>query len=253
MKKVSFLLGKYKIIGNNRVWYDTSQRVGIKKEKGLSLVMKQIAWPFYSLLSFFIIDGFIEREIGKLIKKYLKHNDIFLEIGCGDMNLKRYIPRNMWYNAFDVLLSDFHLKRSFRERYKINIALASAEKIPLKDNSVSFAVSTETLEHIRNINKALLEISRVLQKDGYFVVSIPNNYCYKYQKKGPHEDHLNNWTFRGFIEMMKKYNFKLMKGFMKGYWIPLPNWITSWSFQLPIRSKEEKFNTNFFYVFQKND
>ena len=100
------------------------------------------------------------------------------------------------------------------------------------------------------IDTAVNEIRRTAMPGAVFICSIPNNYCYKYDKKGPHTGHINNWTYDGFIEYMKKNGFELIDGFMKGKWIPFPLWMTKTSYQLPISSKSEYHNTNFFYVFK---
>ncbi len=198
-----------------------------------------------------MVDGFIKREVGKLIKKFLRHNTEFLDIGCGDMSLVRFLPSNLWYNAIDISLSEFHLKRVLNKREKINVALASAASIPLDSASISLAVSTEVLEHIPDIDKALSEIYRILKPGGILIISIPNNYCYKYQKKGPHPEHVNNWTFKEFKEYIINQGFIYLEGYLKGFWIPLKIVPGTASYQLPISSKNEFYNTNFFFVFKK--
>jgi ubiquinone/menaquinone biosynthesis C-methylase UbiE len=199
-----------------------------------------------------MIDGFIEWEIGKLIKNNLQEDSVFLEIGCGDMSLRRYIPSNFWYNALDLELSEFHIVKAMKSQSKVNIILASATEIPAPANTASLIVSTETLEHIPEIDKAVSEIYRIAMPGSIFICSIPNNNCYKYDKKGPHTGHINSWTYEGFIEYMNSNNFELVDGFMKGKWIPFPLWMTKTSYQLPISSKSEYHNTNFFYVFKIN-
>jgi len=198
-----------------------------------------------------VFDIRIEKEAGKLMKKYLRKNNIFLEVGCGDMSLRKYLPNSHTYNAMDISLADFHLQRVLPEGKRINVVIASVTKIPLPSNSVSMIAATEVLEHIINVNKAMSEIERVLKPRGVLIVSIPNNYCYKYQIKGAHTEHVQNWDFKGFIKYAEKYKFQVVESFMKGYWVPLPLWLTRTSYQLPFTSKEEFYNTNFFYVFRK--
>ena len=174
-----------------------------------------------------------------------------MEVGCGDMSLRKYLPNSHTYNAMDISLADFHLQRVLPEGKRINVVIASVTKIPLPSNSVSMIAATEVLEHIINVNKAMSEIERVLKPRGVLIVSIPNNYCYKYQIKGAHTEHVQNWDFKGFIKYAEKYKFQVVESFMKGYWVPLPLWLTRTSYQLPFTSKEEFYNTNFFYVFRK--
>ncbi len=223
----------------------------IIKDSRFKSIINTIIYPEVFLRNYLLVDGFIKREVGKLIKKYLRHNTVFLDIGCGDMSLVRFLPRNLWYNAIDISLSEFRPKRVLNKRRRINVALASAISIPLDSTSISLAVSTEVLEHIPDIEKALSEIYRILKPEGIFIISIPNNYCYKYQKKGSHPDHWNNWTFDEFKEYMLHKGFIYLEGHMKGLWIPFTILLGKASYQLPISSKNEFFNTNFFFVFKK--
>jgi ubiquinone/menaquinone biosynthesis C-methylase UbiE len=229
-----------------------NQGSGIKSDSTSILKVKRMLWPLFKFRNDLMIDGFIEWEIGKLIKKVLKTDTVFLEIGCGDMSLRKYIPEHIFYNALDLELSEFHIIKAMKTRSKINIILASAAEIPAVDNSASLLVSTETLEHIPEIDKAVSEIRRVAMPGAIFICSIPNNFCYKYHKKGPHTGHINNWTYDGFIEYMNSYDFEYVEGHMKGKWIPFPLWMTNTSYQLPVSSNSEYHNTNFFYMFKVN-
>jgi SAM-dependent methyltransferase len=244
-------VGKHKIPSVYNLEDGYNQSCGIKTDHKLKLFFKAIIWPLLKLRNDLFCDGFIEWEVGRLIKKYVGSLTVFLEIGCGDMSLSRFLPVNIIYNAFDLMLSEFNLRRVLKSNRNINIALASATNIPVESNEVSMVVSTEVFEHIPEIGKAVREIHRILKPNAVLICSIPNNYCYKYQKKGPHSGHINNWTFDDFIKFMESYNnFKFLEGFMKGFWIPLPIWLTKTSYQLPISSEYELYNTNFFYVFR---
>ena len=229
-----------------------NQGSGIKLDSTNILKVKRMLWPLFKFRNDMMIDGFIEWQVGKLIKKVLMDDSVFLEIGCGDMSLRKYIPKNICYNALDLELSEFHIIKAIKSRSNINIILASADEIPAADNSASLIVSTETLEHIPEIDKAVSEIKRVAMPGTTFICSIPNNHCYKYHKKGSHTGHINNWTYDGFIEYMNSNDFEYVEGHMKGKWVPFPLWMTNTSYQLPVTSKSEYHNTNFFYVFKVN-
>jgi len=256
MNKIEWQTNTYETVGEYQVPYvpnitgGYNQGSGIKRNSKSKLILKLTIWPILKLRNDLIVDGFIEREIGKLIKKYITKDTVFLEIGCGDMSLKRFIPSNLWYNALDLELSDFHIIRTLRNKHNVNLVLASATEIPTPDNTASLIVSTETFEHIPEIDKAMQELHRIAIPDAILICSIPNNYCYKYKKKGPHRGHVNNWRYEEFIEYMKSHHLEFVEGFMKGKWIPFPLWMTKTSYQVPISSKSECYNTNFFYVFK---
>jgi SAM-dependent methyltransferase len=256
MSRINWQLNNYQKVGRYEIpsvpylEKGYNQGSGIKRNTPLKLLLKNAVWPLWKLRTDLLVDGFVEREIGKLIRKYAGSETVFLEIGCGDMSLRKYVPDYLWYNALDLELSDFHIIRVLRNKKNINVALASATNIPVASDTVSLIVSTETFEHIPEIEKAIKEIYRIATPGAMLICSIPNNYCYKYTRLGPHEGHVNNWTYSGFIEFMKSNNFDFVEGFMKGRWIPFPFWVTETTYQLPVSSKSEFLNTNFFYLFR---
>ena len=256
MKKIEWKIDHYETVGKYRIPCVPNlkagyhQGAGIKRSSKPALWIKRILWPLVKFRADWFTDGFIERSVGRLIRKYLTPESVFLEVGCGDMSLRKYLPKTHWYNALDLEISDLHILRVLKRGKKINLALASATDIPAESNVASLIVSTETFEHIPEIDKAIDEIHRVAMPGAVLICSIPNNYCYKYVKKGPHLGHINNWHYDEFIAYMQARGYEFIEGFMKGWWIPLPRWLTKTSWQLPFSSREEYYNTNFFYVFR---
>jgi len=230
-----------------------NQGSGVKRSSIQKLMLKRILWPLFKWHNDMLVDGFIEHEVGRLINRFISNDSVFLEIGCGDMSLRRFLPSHLWYNALDLELSSFHILRVLGEKKKkVNLVLASASQIPAQPNTASLIVSTQTFEHIPEIDKTMQSIYRIAKPDATLICSISNGYCYKYVKKGPNIGQINKWTYDGFIEYMKSHHFELIEGFMKGKWIPFPLWFTKTSYQLPLSSKLEYYNTNFFYVFKVN-
>ena len=206
--------------------------------------------PLAYLHNYFFTSGFVYRTIGRWIQENVNKNSTFLDIGCGDLALRRQLPKHVIYNAFDVSFSEYILDLALKLE-SVNIAIASATKIPLDANKASILTATEVLEHIPAIDTVLNEIHRVARPDALFLVSIPNNYCYKYHVKGQHEDHHHKWMFDEFVRYLESHRLKFVKGCKKGWWIPLPSYLTGKaSYHLPITSEYEYYNTNFFFVFR---
>ena len=205
--------------------------------------------PLDLLRNKFLVDGFVYEIIGDWIREFISDKTTFLDIGCGDLILKNQLPNNVTYNALDISFSEYTLDRVLGLE-SVNIVLASATKIPLKSNQVSMISSTNVLEHIPEIDRVLAEIYRIGKPDSLFLVCIPNNFCYKYFIKGQHDDHCNSWTYDGFVKYVESYGFTLLKGLKKGWWIPFPKYFGNISYQLPVSSIHEYYNTYFFYIFQ---
>jgi SAM-dependent methyltransferase len=150
--------------------------------------------------------------------------------------------------SFDLAFSEAQLDKLFRRRSDVNICLADAKRLPIDDNSVDIIVSTEVFEHIPDVGVAIAEARRVCRPGGKLICSIPNNFCKKYVVKGPHPDHVNNWNFQDFSDLMKSFDFYEIESSMRGWWIPLPR-LVNFTFQLPFAPRKEYVSTNFLYVF----
>ncbi|MDE2183306.1 MAG: methyltransferase domain-containing protein [Alphaproteobacteria bacterium] len=133
---------------------------------------------------------------------------------------------------------------------RANIAFASATSLPVESATVTLMASTEVLEHIPPVDAAVAEMRRVCADGAVLVCTIPNNYCYKYDRKGKNIQHVNEWTYEGFIAFMRKHRFELISGIMLGKYVELPKWLSTATYQLPWRSPDEYHNTNFIYTFR---
>jgi len=226
---------------------------GVRRDTPRLRLVKSLLWPAVSLRDNLIVDGFVERTVGRWIRELAGPETDFLEIGCGDMTLRKYLPAGVCYNGFDLSLAEFHLRRVLKRSADVNVALASATHVPLDDSCADLLAATEVLEHIPDIDAAVGEIYRLARPGARFLCSIPNNLGRKYAVKGPHKEHVNDWTYDGFVQYMAGRGFALVRGLRKGYWIPLPGWLArrmQVSYQLPLRPAKEYDCTNFFCDFR---
>lgn len=224
---------------------------GLRSPSALGLIIKRLAWPLKKLHDDLLVDGYIEREIGALIHQYCRPAETYLDIGCGDMSVRRFVPKGFIYNALDIELSEFHARRVLAEGDRVNIIVASATHIPAETASASLILSTETFTFIDDITAALRELHRVAAPQARLICSISNEKCRKYEMKGPNPLTQHKWSCKEFADLMAEHGFALIEARQKGYWLPIPRWLTSISYQLPFTSRQERDNTNFFYVFEK--
>ncbi|MEM8813065.1 MAG: class I SAM-dependent methyltransferase [Pseudomonadota bacterium] len=223
---------------------------GIRRDSARQLAFKKLMWPAAKLYEYLFIDGFIEQETSKLIAKYIRPNDVFLEIGCGNMELRNALGDDMVFNALDIELSEFHLRRVLDSDQRVNVVLASATDIPAASESVSLIVSTEVLREIPHVDHAFAEIRRVSKPGGRFICSISNGHCHKYKAKGQHPSAIHTWSFDEFVSFAEDHGLRLLEGSRKGVWVPLPTWLTRTSYQLPVTAKSDYYNTVFFFAFE---
>lgn len=118
--------------------------------------------------------GYLSNEI-KVITNFIQSNEInglCLDVGCGS-GIFADVSSN--YLGLDYSLSAVFAE-GFTEYARV---IASAESIPLPNQSVQLIFSFNTLEHIPNPELAFREIDRVLMPNGYAILN-PAWHCTRY-------------------------------------------------------------------------
>lgn len=90
--------------------------------------------------------------------------------------------------------------------------VAAAERLPCADNAVDLVVACEVLEHLHEPEQALAEIQRVTRK--FCILSVPREPLWRamnvarlayLQQLGNTPGHLQHWSRREFVGLVKKY------------------------------------------------
>ena len=96
-------------------------------------------------------------------------------------------------------------KSCYSQNGRVRFLEASIAELPIEADSIDVVVSFETIEHVsENIqHKFLNEISRVLKKDGFLIMSTPNKEIYTDLPGYHNEFHIKEFykeEFQGFLE-----------------------------------------------------
>lgn len=101
-------------------------------------------------------------------KKSLK----IVELGVGGGHFSKLMSDQGFRNIECVDIDDYlvypELRKSF---HKSDL---SHKNLPFKNSSVDGVVAIEVIEHLENAAHCLREVNRVLKKDGWFLMTIPN-------------------------------------------------------------------------------
>ncbi len=109
-----------------------------------------------------------------------------LEIGCGNgfqsallsYNLRELVSTDLYEinpATHTVGMQKAHMLLKTLNINNVKLVSCDAENLPFADEHFDFVFSASTIEHIRNKQKAVQEIKRVLRPQGVFVMIVPTH------------------------------------------------------------------------------
>ena len=114
-------------------------------------------------------------KIFEIIKKYkIPKNSTILEIGCGDGRFGSYLGNKFKkYRGTDPDKEYIYIAKKQNKLKNVFYKLGYAEKIPFKNkfDIVFFAFSWH---FVKDFEKAIIEIKRILKKDGILIILEPS-------------------------------------------------------------------------------
>ena len=160
-----------------------------------------------------------EIEIKALKKTQFGTGFLVLDLGCGEGEVAREVfggRRLEWGLDNDEEM----VKKARRSGVYKKVLLANAGKIPLKDKVVDMVFSNSVLEHIKDLDKVLVEVFRVLKPGGRLVFTVPTDklgeflgwgrwYALLFNKK---YNHYHLYDLRKWKEILGKHGLKVIKG-----------------------------------------
>jgi len=109
-----------------------------------------------------------EENYSRLKREYA--SGLALDIGCADgPSFSSFVGTHVI--GIDINLDERATKRA--SVYGVDLIMADAHHLPLKNNSASIILCQEVLEHLRHPNIALKEILRVLKQSGRSYITVP--------------------------------------------------------------------------------
>jgi SAM-dependent methyltransferase len=129
---------------------------------------EQVIFPFYeeSLAHSF----WRAQEFSLFMRCQSQLQSPVLDFGCGDGSFAAVLFREIDYGV-DIDEQALSVARQFGI-YK-QLLKSTGLEIPLPDGSVGSVFSNSVLEHVKHLEEALAEISRVLRSGGVFIFTVP--------------------------------------------------------------------------------
>ena len=113
------------------------------------------------------------KKLAEVLKLLPKDAKKVLDIGCSSAVLTAEIAKQL-KNSKVAGIDSYREAIDFaKSKYPhLELKVADAHKLPYKDKSFDLVVCTETLEHVTDPKKSLLEMKRVLKKGGKAIISM---------------------------------------------------------------------------------
>lgn len=99
---------------------------------------------------------------------------IYAEIGCGSGVVCRMVSENAFAHGFDVAPIAIRHAQERCVGLSASFACASADALPLKDNTVDGCYSFELFEHVWDPVAVVREMVRITKPGGFMLISTPN-------------------------------------------------------------------------------
>lgn len=114
----------------------------------------------------------VKISTAKKIASKLSFDEV-LDVGCASGHMVSEIAKD-WPKVkfYGIDIYDKAINFGKKKYLNISFQVAAAEKLPFRDKSFGLVLNFETIEHVQNPLKALLEIKRVLKDEGTAVVSM---------------------------------------------------------------------------------
>lgn len=186
---------------------DKSEKIVSKNSDGLIAKIKYFFKKFPKIYFFlaYLLGG---RQVNITAQKFVNNLEkglVIVNLGSGTKSLRE-----------DVINIDFF-------PFPIVDIIAKAEELPFKDNSVDSIVCDNVLEHIKNTEKVVLEMRRVLKQGGTVYMGVP--FIIQYHSS-PNDFY--RWTYEGVREMMsgfKEMELKIACGPTSAMTVILSEWL----------------------------
>lgn len=150
------------------------------------------------------------RNLNKEITKYVFGRRV-LDNGCGSGSFIYEKHKDKEIYGIDIVKREI-LRRGARE-----FKLASSTKIPYKKDFFDCVVYSGVIQYIKDYEKTIREIKRVLKKDGILVIATVNKDSLLRKLKiinpSPKKEagEYNIFSFKEIINLLKKYGFRIEK------------------------------------------
>jgi ubiquinone/menaquinone biosynthesis C-methylase UbiE len=127
-----------------------------------------------------------------------------LEVGCGRGHLARLLASTNSVTACDISIP----ARLKNDGTGVTYVAANIEALPFDDSSFDYVVTTHTLEHVQDLQKAMRELRRVAGEG--LIIVVPKQRPYKYTFSLHTQFFPYEWSLRAALGPNKNVTIKYL-------------------------------------------
>lgn len=155
----------------------------------------------------------------KLATQYAQ-DKVILDIGCGagygSSKLIRAGAKKVY--GVDILANSIEYCLNHHRHPGLFFKQGDITRLDFDDNSFDQICAFEVIEHIKDYQKAVSELHRVLKPGGLLIISTPNKAIYSPDTKKPfHPFHYHEWFLNDFKKILGDFRIqKILGQYFKG-------------------------------------
>lgn len=142
-----------------------------------------------------------------LNKQINKRNLRILDVGCGTGNTTLSLKK---FGGVYCTDSSFSALRYCNKRGLENVVKSSSYNLPYSSNTFDLVTMFDVLEHIENDQRALIEIKRVLKKNGSIVITVPA-YQFLWSEHDIALSHYRRYNSKTLSNVVNQTGFKIVR------------------------------------------
>ncbi|MHA1291975.1 MAG: class I SAM-dependent methyltransferase [Promethearchaeota archaeon] len=132
-----------------------------------------------------------------------------IDLGCSGNSFLNFLNNIYQKSFFDI--ANYPLKQYIAKKLWHPIC-GDLTKLPYRTESFDFVCALDVLEHIKNDELAVLEISRILKVKGIAVITVPHRMKY-YTKQDKLIGHYRRYELNQIKNLFEKYSLKIIRIF----------------------------------------
>lgn len=132
-----------------------------------------------------------------------------LDLGCSGNSILYFCDNISNKSFFDITLNPI---RQFKSKKEWHPLCGDITYLPFRNKSFDLVTMLDVLEHIKDDEMAVSEVSRILKKKGLVIITVPHRMRY-YTLQDKIIGHYRRYEIKSIIRLFQKYNLHLIEKF----------------------------------------